>query len=132
MKGKKRMLIFLTKWFGFKNEILQLWNFFWGEQGLRREMRKEKSKWGIKSGDTERGRESLWWFFPCISLMEVQVVIIFLFWTVGVELGVRKEAFLCEQDYFLERYPKIFPGGCQAEKFCWENCVTYWSSKATD
>lgn len=39
----------------------------------------------------------------------------------GVELGVRKEAFLCEQDYFLERYPKIFPGGCQAEKLCDHN-----------
>lgn len=28
----------------------------------------------------------------------------------GVELSVRKEAFLFEQDYPLKRYPKISPG----------------------
>lgn len=42
------MLIFLARWFGFKNEILPLWSFFLGggrvEQALRREMRKEKNK----------------------------------------------------------------------------------------
>lgn len=40
------MLIFLVRWFGFKNEVLQLWSFFGGrvEQALRREMRKEKNK----------------------------------------------------------------------------------------
>ena len=27
------MLIFLARWFGFKNEILQLWRFFVGGAG---------------------------------------------------------------------------------------------------
>lgn len=59
-----------------------------------------------------------------VSLMEVQVVIIFLFWTVGVELSVKKETFVFEQDCLLKQYPKIFAGGCQAERCGWKNCVT--------
>lgn len=31
-----------------------------------------------------------WWFFPYIRLMEVEVVIIFLFLIVGVELSVKE------------------------------------------